>query len=78
MNVRRPQNDIVEIFGYAPNDTTRECRTLWTLGACPFVSCPVQKPTMIKRWYMAHVVLLQNLEIVLFAQIDYMQTTLKH
>lgn len=43
MNVRRPQNDIVEIFGYAPNDTTRECRTLWTLGACPFVSCPCSK-----------------------------------
>ena len=38
MNVRRPSNDIVELFGYAPNDTTQECRSLWSLGACPFIS----------------------------------------
>ena len=41
MNVQRPQNDIVEIFGYAPNDTSTVCRSLWTLGACPFVETPI-------------------------------------
>ena len=43
MNVQRPQNDIVEIFGYAPNDTSTVCRSLWTLGACPFVETPCSK-----------------------------------
>lgn len=38
MEVIRPKKDIVELFGYAPNDTTPECRTLWKLGACPFVN----------------------------------------
>lgn len=43
MNVQRPKNDIVEIFGYAPNDTTSECRSLWALGACPFIESPCSK-----------------------------------
>ena len=38
MHVTRPKKDIVEIFGYLPNDTTLECRSLWRLGACPFVN----------------------------------------
>lgn len=43
MEVHRPTKDIVEIFGYAPNDTTDECRSLWCLGACPFVQIPCTK-----------------------------------
>jgi hypothetical protein len=43
MDVTRPRNDIVEIFGYAPNDTTTACRTLWNIGACPFISSPCSK-----------------------------------
>lgn len=43
MRVNRPKNDIVEIFGYAPNDTSNGCRSLWNLGACPFVSHPCSK-----------------------------------
>ena len=43
MNVQRPQNDIVEIFGHAPNDTTNSCRSLWMLGACPFIASSCSK-----------------------------------
>lgn len=43
VNVVRPKNDIVEIFGYAPNDTSKQCRSLWRLGACPFVKSPCTK-----------------------------------
>lgn len=43
MNVQRPDKDIVEIFGYAPNDTTSKCRSLWRIGACPFVEIPCTK-----------------------------------
>lgn len=43
MRVTRPNKDIVEIFGYAPNDTSAECRSLWRLGACPFVQIPCNK-----------------------------------
>ena len=43
MRVQRPKNDIVEIFGYAPNDTSTGCRSLWSLGACPFISHPCSK-----------------------------------
>lgn len=34
----RPTNDIVEIFGYASDDLTKEARSLWSLGACPFTN----------------------------------------
>lgn len=43
MDVHRPDRDIVEIFGYAPNDTTNKCRSLWRIGACPFVEIPCVK-----------------------------------
>lgn len=36
--IKRPKNDIVEIFGYAPDDLSKDARTLWSLGACPFVN----------------------------------------
>jgi len=29
---------LVEIFGYAPTDLTKSVRTLWKLGACPFIN----------------------------------------
>ena len=35
--IQRPKNDIVEIFGYGPDDLTDTCRSLWNLGACPFI-----------------------------------------
>ncbi|MBQ7644988.1 MAG: hypothetical protein IJS84_08190 [Spirochaetales bacterium] len=43
MKINRPDKDIAEIFGYAPNDTTQECRSLWRIGACPFVQIPCNK-----------------------------------
>ena len=43
MKVIRPNNDIIEIFGHAPNDTTETCRSLWRLGACPFLKIPCTK-----------------------------------
>lgn len=35
--VQRPSKDIVEIFGYAPDDRSDVSRSLWNLGACPFI-----------------------------------------
>lgn len=32
------RRDFVEIFGYSPTDTTKHARTLWQLGACPFIN----------------------------------------
>lgn len=34
----RKRRDLVEIFGYAPTDITKQARTLWQLGACPFIN----------------------------------------
>lgn len=33
---RASGKDIVEIFGYAPDDLTKQARSLWNLQACPF------------------------------------------
>lgn len=41
--VQRPSKDIVEIFGYAPDDLSVESRSLWNLGACPFIEKPCTK-----------------------------------
>jgi Restriction endonuclease NotI len=35
--LQRPNNDIVEIFGYASDDLSKTSRSLWDLGACPFI-----------------------------------------
>ncbi|MGV0005916.1 MAG: NotI family restriction endonuclease [Candidatus Porifericomitaceae bacterium WSBS_2022_MAG_OTU9] len=35
--VQRPNKDIVEIFGYAPDDLSESSRSLWNLEACPFI-----------------------------------------
>lgn len=43
MNIARPKKDISEIFGYAPNDTSQECRSLWNLNACPFIKKQCEK-----------------------------------
>jgi hypothetical protein len=32
------KRDLVEIFGYAPDDLTREARILWNIGGCPFIN----------------------------------------
>lgn len=34
----RKQRDLVEIFGYAPDDITKSARSLWNIGACPFIN----------------------------------------
>ena len=36
--VNRPKKDLIEIFGYAPDDTSLPCRSLWKLSACPFIN----------------------------------------
>ncbi len=36
--MERKERQLVEVFGYAPTDTTREVRALWNLGACPFLN----------------------------------------
>jgi hypothetical protein len=34
----RKKNDIVELFGFAPEDTSSETRMLWDMGACPCIN----------------------------------------
>ncbi len=34
----RKKKDLVEVFGYAPDDLSKEARSLWDIGACPFVN----------------------------------------
>lgn len=34
----RKKRDLVEVFGYKPDDLTPEVRKLWDLGACPFLN----------------------------------------
>jgi len=38
MMADRPKKDLIEIFGYAPDDTSMQCRSLWKLSACPFIN----------------------------------------
>jgi Restriction endonuclease NotI len=39
MSLSRPtKKDLVEVFGYAPDDLTKSVRSLWDLGACPFIN----------------------------------------
>ncbi len=32
------KKDLVEVFGYRPDDLTQDVRTLWNLGGCPFIN----------------------------------------
>ncbi|MCB1807752.1 MAG: restriction endonuclease [Candidatus Competibacteraceae bacterium] len=32
------KRDLVELFGYSPDDLTSTARTLWQLGGCPFIN----------------------------------------
>lgn len=34
----RKRKDLVEVFGYAPDDLSKESRSLWNIGGCPFVN----------------------------------------
>lgn len=36
--ITRPKKDLIEIFGYAPDDLTSQSRSLWNLSACPFIN----------------------------------------
>ena len=39
MSIKRPTSkDLIEVFGYAPDDLTPSVRSLWDLGACPFTN----------------------------------------
>ena len=40
---KSPKKNLVEIFGYAPDDTSQAARTLWDIGACPFIAKPCSK-----------------------------------
>ena len=37
------KRDLVEVFGYNPADLTREARSLWNIGGCPFLKGPCTK-----------------------------------
>lgn len=39
----KKRRDLVEVFGYAPNDLTDTARRLWKLGACPYMKKPCTK-----------------------------------
>ncbi len=34
----RKRKDLVEVFGYAPYDLSKEARSLWNIGGCPFIN----------------------------------------
>ena len=34
----KKKKDLVELFGYAPNDVSNESRSLWNIGGCPFTN----------------------------------------
>jgi len=34
----RKNKDLIEVFGYAPDDLSKEARSLWKIGGCPFVN----------------------------------------
>jgi len=34
----RKRRDLVEVFGYAPDDLSKEARSLWNIGGCPFTN----------------------------------------
>lgn len=34
----KKKKDLVEIFGYAPDDLSKVARSLWNIGGCPFVN----------------------------------------
>lgn len=34
----KKKRDLVEVFGYSPEDLTPEVRALWNLGGCPFLN----------------------------------------
>lgn len=38
MNSKTFKKDLVEVFGYAPDDLTKDVRVLWDMGACPFLN----------------------------------------
>lgn len=41
--MKRPKNDLVEIFGHSPTDHSESARRLWAIGACPFTRSPCTK-----------------------------------
>lgn len=39
--IRHPKKDLVEVFGYEPDDLTPSVRRLWSLGACPIIGADI-------------------------------------
>ena len=39
----RKRRDLVEVFGYAPDDLTDTARRLWQVGGCPYMNKPCTK-----------------------------------
>ncbi len=73
MKTQRPKRDLVEIFGYAPDDMSTACRSLWTLGACPFTEAPCVKTNHDKPSSMESVALRRNTAIASLVQIVFMR-----
>jgi len=42
-NMAKNKRDIVEIFGHAPYDISKDVRSFWKSGACPFINKPCNK-----------------------------------
>ena len=40
---RTQGQDICEVFGFAPDDLTQNCRDYWNKGVCPFVGAQCTK-----------------------------------
>jgi len=36
--LNRPRKDLIEVFGYSPDDLSSSCRSLWNLETCPFIN----------------------------------------
>ena len=34
----RKKKDLVEVFGYTPDDLSNNARSLWNIGGCPFIN----------------------------------------
>ena len=42
-DTRTRRKDLVEVFGYGPDDLTPAARSLWNIGGCPFTNKPCSK-----------------------------------
>lgn len=71
------RRDLVEIFGYSPVDLTPEVRSLWALGACPFLNKECVKINHDQTIIYGTCSVTSPMGMLLFAQIDYMRIIMK-